>query len=90
MKTNNIPRLRRIFVHLQGAAEIADRALREIKKVKDKSDKAWDKIGNGYKHGKASLLSWGAADLVRLRENMEAQMPVWQSKDIRKIDKEIG
>ncbi len=82
MEINNIPRLRRIFVHLQGAAEIADRALQEIKKVEDKSDKAWNKIDKGYHHGNASLLSWGAADLVHLRDNMETQIPVWQSEDI--------
>ena len=32
----------------------------------------------------------GATDLVHLRDNMEAQMGVWQSEDIRNIDVEIG
>ena len=75
------------YIHLE---EIADRAVQEIKKVEDKSDKSWDKIDKGYHHGNASLLSWGAADLVHLRDNMEAQIPVWQSEDIRNIDIEIG
>jgi len=81
------PMLSYKYIHLE---EITDRALQEIKKVEDKSDKAWNKIDKGYHHGNASLLSWGAADLVHLRDNMEAQIPVWQSEDIRNIDIEIG
>ena len=81
------PMLSYKYIHLE---EIADRALQEIKKVEDKSDKAWDKIDKGYHHGNASRLSWGAADLVHLRDNMEAQIPVWQSEDIKNIDVEIG
>jgi len=81
------PMLSYKYIHLE---ENAISALQEIKKVEDKSNKAWDKIGKGYNHSDASLLSWGAADLVHLQENMEAQMGVWQSEDISNIDVEIG
>jgi len=32
----------------------------------------------------------GATDLVHLQDNMEAQIPVWQSEEIKNIDIEIG
>ncbi len=71
------------FIHLEDQSHEAVKVLR---KMEEKQDTAFSKLETGEKKKNASLLSWGAAELLKLKERMIAESPLWEKYQIEELE----
>ena len=74
------------FIHFEDQAHEAAKAL---KKMEEKQDAAFSKLEFGEKQKNISLLSWGAAKLLKLKERMIAESPLWEKYQIEELEPHI-
>jgi len=74
------------FIHLEDQAR---EAAKDIKKMKEKRDAAFNKFENGEKRKNVSLLSWGAIELLELKERMISELPLWEKNQIEELEPHI-
>ena len=74
------------FIHLEGQSHEAVKAL---KKMEEKQDTAFSKLETGENKKNVSLLSWGAAELLNLKERMIAESPLWEKHQIEELEPHI-
>ena len=74
------------FIHLK---EQAHEAAKALKKMEEKQDAAFSKLEIGEKQKNISLLSWGAAKLLKLKERMIAESPLWEKYQIEELEPHI-
>jgi len=80
------PTCRYRFVHLE---EQAHEAVKLIKKMEEKQDAAFSKLESGERKKDVGLLSWGAAEILKCKERMIAEMPLWEKHQIEELDPHI-
>ena len=73
-------------IHLEDQSHEADKALN---KMKEKQDTAFSKLEKGENRENVSLLSWGAAELLKLKERMIAELPLWEKHQIEELEPHI-
>ncbi len=74
------------YIHL---SELAKRALNKIEKNEARKSEAQEKCIMGYEKRDISLLSWGGAILVRLRDKMLQQGSVWPESELQQFEYNI-
>lgn len=77
------PSLSYRFIHLQ---EQSQQALRAVRKMEDRQNKAFTKLESGYERKNVNLLSWGAANLEEITQAMESEQPLWTSHQISELE----
>ncbi len=70
-----------------GLKKLSTTAFLEIQKLEKTQDKSWDRIGKGYNLKDCSLISWGAADIKSLLEQMESELICWTDQQISELQK---
>jgi len=74
------------FIHLE---EQAHEAVKVIKKMDETQDTAFIKLEKGEKKKNVNLLCWGAAELLRLKEQMVVEAPRWEDHQIEELEPHI-
>ncbi len=73
-----------------GLQQLSKTAFYEIQKVKKEQEKSWDRIDRGYKHHDCSLISWGAAGLKTLLDQMESESGRWSEQQLAELVKDYA
>ena len=74
------------FIHLE---EQTYEAAKILKKMEEKQAAAFSKFENGEKRKNVSLLSWGAVELLHLKEQMISDLPLWEKHQIEELEPHI-
>jgi hypothetical protein len=74
------------FIHLEEQAHNAANALNDMEK---QQDEAFRKLEAGEKQKNIGLLSWGAVTLLKLKEKMITEMPLWEKHQIAELEPHI-
>lgn len=74
------------FIHLE---EQAHEAVKALKKMEEKQDTAFSKLETGENKKDVNLLSWGTAELLKLKERMIAESSSWEKHQIEELEPHI-
>ena len=81
------PTLTYKFVHLE---EVTKQSISAMEEIKNKKDKAWDKIDSGVHRKNGSTIIWGAAEMSLLLAKMENEEPAWIRQEMAELENDIG
>ena len=74
------------FIHLE---EQGRTAIEVLKKMEDAQNDAFSKLEHGYERENVSMLSWGATELLKLKEQMIEESPLWTKHQIEELQPHI-